>query len=86
LSVEAFQETVMDVWPMPLVDTPVGVDGGVVSGHAAVVPATVVLAERLPAASYASTASVYEVPQASPLRVYAGAVGVAASVPFEYTP
>ena len=37
---------------------PVGTDGGAVSGQAVVETITVVFVERLPAASYASTASV----------------------------
>ena len=47
-----------DVWPVPLDDRPVGVEGAVVSGHATVVTLVVAVADTLPAASTAATPSV----------------------------
>ena len=57
LSVAAVQETEIVVWPLAVVASPVGAAGAVVSGHAFVEAVIVALAERLPAASAASTAS-----------------------------
>jgi hypothetical protein len=52
LSLEAVQDSVIEVWPTALVASPVGVDGGVVSpGHALVDIVVLVCAEWLPAAS-----------------------------------
>ena len=50
----------------PLVK-PVGADGAVVSGQAAVAALSVGLVDRLAAASNASTPSVYVVPQVRPV-------------------
>ena len=47
----------MVVWPIAPDASPVGAAGAVVSGHAFVEAVIVALAERLPAASAASTAS-----------------------------
>ena len=61
LSVDAVQDRVAAVWPTPLVASPVGVDGGVVSGggggggHDAVATFAVAVPEALPAASTAAT-------------------------------
>jgi hypothetical protein len=57
LSVDGTHETVIDVCVDPVTVRAVGVVGGVVSAHALVDAVSEVLAERLPAASYASTAS-----------------------------
>jgi hypothetical protein len=65
---------------------PVGTDGAEVSGHAEVDALTVALVERLPAASTASTASVYEVPQVSDVSVELVPDGDATSVLLRYTP
>ena len=51
LSVDAVHESVIDVCPIALVASPVGVDGGVVSGQALVLIAVVACADLLPAAS-----------------------------------
>jgi len=58
LSVDAIHERATDVWPVPLDNKLVGVEGAVVSGHAAVVTVVVAVAEALPAASTAATPSV----------------------------
>ena len=58
LSVEAVHERVAEVASTALVASPVGVDGGVVSGQAAVVTLLVAVPETLPAASTAATPSV----------------------------
>src|SRR5439155_18292368 len=47
------------------------VTGGVVSGHATVDAVRVAIGDRFPAASVASTPSVYVVPQTRPVTVYA---------------
>ena len=48
---------------------PVGVDGADVSGHAVVVTVVVAVADTLPAASSATTPSVYDVPHSMPVTV-----------------
>ena len=48
---------------------PLGALGALVSGQAAVLVVIVALAERLPAASKASTATAYDVPHESPVSV-----------------
>ena len=71
LSVEAVQATVTEFDVVPVACRPLGAVGACVSaggGHGPVEAVIVPLAERLPAASYASTASVYAVPQARPLN------------------
>ena len=47
----------------------VGADGACVSAQADVEPVIVALVERLPAASYASTSKVYDVPHVRPETV-----------------
>jgi hypothetical protein len=70
-----------------LAANPVGTDGAVVSGHAAVVTfRTPDFAERLPAASAASTVNAYEVPHVRPESAVLVPDGDAVSVPFLYTP
>jgi hypothetical protein len=69
LSLEAVQPIEMVVVVRVTSATPLGTDGAVVSGQALVEAVTVAFAERLPAASTASTATVYEVPHARPLSV-----------------
>jgi hypothetical protein len=51
LSVEAVHESVSELWPTPLVASPVGVDGGCVSGHALVELETLAVPDTFPAAS-----------------------------------
>ncbi len=58
MSVDAFHVSVRPVCVTLEVASPVGIDGGVASGQAVVATMTVAFAERLPAASDASTASV----------------------------
>ena len=67
LSVEAVHERVAEVAATALVARPVGVEGGVVSAQAVVVTLFVAVPETLPAASKATTPSVYVVPQVSPV-------------------
>jgi hypothetical protein len=69
LSLEAAHETLILVCVVPEAASEPGVEGGVVSGHALVAAVVVALAERLPAASTASTATEYKVPQLRPLTV-----------------
>ena len=57
-SLDAVHESATDVWPIALVLRPVGVEGGVVSGQAAVVRLLVAVPETFPAASTAATPSV----------------------------
>ncbi len=57
-SVDAVHDNGTDVWPAVPVDNPDGVDGGVVSGHAAVVTFFEAVLEMLPAASTAATPTV----------------------------
>jgi hypothetical protein len=69
LSLEAVQlSATLVVVRVPTVN-PAGTLGALVSGHALVAAVVVALAERLPAASTASTATVYEVPHTRPLNV-----------------
>ena len=58
LSVDAFQLSVRPVWVTFEAPSPLGVEGACVSGQAVVETMSVVFAERLPAASTASSASV----------------------------
>ena len=58
LSVDGSQLRVRPVCATFTATRPVGFEGGVVSGQAVVATATVVFGDRLPAASYASIASV----------------------------
>jgi hypothetical protein len=67
LSLAALQLRARVVCPAEETASPVGAVGGVVSGQALVLVVIVALPERLPAASTASTATVYEVPQARPV-------------------
>ena len=69
LSVEAVQESVADVCPTALVARPVGVEGGVVSGQAAVAMFAVAVPETFPAASTAATPSKYVVPHERPVKL-----------------
>jgi hypothetical protein len=55
---DATHDNDTDDCPTPPADNPAGTDGAVVSGQTAVLAVIVVCAERLPAASTASTASV----------------------------
>jgi len=57
-----------------------------VAGHALVVAFSVAFPERLPAASAASTASVYDVPHARLPNVYVVPVAVPTCVPPRYRP
>ncbi len=57
-SVDAVHDNGTDVWPALPAESPVGVDGGVVSEQAAVVTLVVAVPETLPAASKAATPSV----------------------------
>jgi hypothetical protein len=69
LSVEAVQlSATLVVVRVPTVN-PAGTLGALVSGQALVEALTDAFPERFPAASTASTATVYEVPQARPLNV-----------------
>ena len=68
LSVDAVQEAAIVVVVPPVLASPVGADGAVVSGHAAVEAVTLVRAELFPAASNACTPSVWLVPQARPVK------------------
>jgi hypothetical protein len=58
--------SVIAVCPTPLVDSPDGVEGALVSTHAAVCVVTDVVGDTLPAASTAATPTEYDVPQVSP--------------------
>ncbi len=80
LSVEAVQASVIDVAVNALRVSAVGALGAVASGQAAVAAAKLGLVERLLAASNASTARVYVVPQARPVKVYEVAVVLPALV------
>jgi hypothetical protein len=68
LSDDAVQPIVTDDCVINVAARPDGVLGGVVSGQPPVVAVIVVFADRLPAASNASTATVYDVPHERPLR------------------
>ena len=57
MSEDGFQDRVSPFVETELAESPVGVVGGCVSGQGAVAALIDVLAERLPAASYASTES-----------------------------
>jgi hypothetical protein len=72
LSVETDHVIVKPVWVALPICWFCGTEGGVVSAtvQAAVAAVNVGRLERFPDASYASTASVYDVPQASPVKVY----------------
>jgi hypothetical protein len=86
LSLEAVQESVIEVWPTALVVSPVGVEGGVVSpGQAAVDALIDAFALWFPAASNASTAMVYAVPQLRLVAVALVPVVVATCAPFTYS-
>ncbi len=65
---------------------PDGAEGGCESTQAEVVATTEAFAERLPAASTASTPSVYDVPQASPEKLALVDPVEPALEPFRYSP
>jgi hypothetical protein len=69
LSTDAVHDKVRDVAPTFEVARFVGADGGCVSEQAAVAIITADCVDRLPEASYASTAIVYVVPHESPVTV-----------------
>jgi hypothetical protein len=69
LSVDAVQLRVIAVCVAELPSSAVGTDGAVVSEQAAVAALSVGRVERFPAASNASTPSVYVVPHPSPVKV-----------------
>lgn len=72
MSIDAFQDSVSDVWPTLEMLRPPGADGGVVSpegAQALVEPETLAGVDALPAASRATTERVWAVPQVSPLTV-----------------
>jgi hypothetical protein len=70
LSVEPVHDTVIEVGVAPVFERLVGVDGGIVSfvatGHELVAAVMAAFDERLPAASYASIAILYDDPQERP--------------------
>src|SRR4051812_6168185 len=83
-SVDPFHESETTVAAEPLFVSPLGAEGGVESppgAQALVAAVSVVLAESLPAASYAVTAKSYDVPQASPATVNLVRTVVPAAVP-----
>jgi hypothetical protein len=69
LSLEADQDNETLVCVAPDTAKPDGTDGACPSAHAEVAEATLACPDRLPAASNASTESVYDVPQESPENV-----------------
>jgi hypothetical protein len=69
LSDDPLQVNVRDDWVTFVAARFAGALGGVVSGQAVVATSTVVLTERFPAASNASTARVWFDPQASPAKM-----------------
>ena len=71
MSVDALQPSVIELVVAAVAASPAGTVGACVSagaGQALVEAVMLDLAERLPAASYASTASVYAVPHVSPVN------------------
>jgi hypothetical protein len=94
LSVEAVHETATDVSMTVVRARFDGAVGGVVSAtgvgvgvvHGLVLTLSVARADRLPAASYASTPSVYLFPHRRPVQVYGDAVDVATSFAPRYAP
>jgi hypothetical protein len=81
LSVDAVQLTVIEVVVDAVFVRPVGAVGAVVSGQSFVVAVIDARGDRLFAASYASTASVYDVPQTRPVNTHERPVVVATEVP-----
>ncbi len=84
LSVDAVHESVIVVPVNALRVSAPGAEGAVVSGQAVVAALRVLRVETLPAASLASTPSVYVVPHVSPVNVYEGVDEVPAAVPLRY--
>jgi hypothetical protein len=84
LSLAAFQASEIDVVVAPVTTRPVGVDGGVVSSsaQAGVLVVNARTAERLPAASAASTPRVYVVLHARSFTVPVVPELVPTRVPF----
>jgi hypothetical protein len=82
LSVDADHDSVIVVPVNALRVSELGADGAAVSAHAAVAALSVLLVETLPAASAASTPSVYVVPHVRPLKVYDVVAELPAAVPF----
>jgi hypothetical protein len=85
LSLDAVQPSVIDVVDDADTDTPVGTEGATVSGHALVAACNVDTPDTFPAASNASTPTVYDVPHASPLNLYDVETVDVTFAPFKYT-
>jgi hypothetical protein len=89
LSVDGSHDIVIVVRVAPDSTWPSGTDGGVVStadAHVAVEAVIVACAERLPAASYASTEMSYPCPQTSPDTAAVVVVAVATMGPLLRAP
>jgi hypothetical protein len=84
LSLDADQPSAMLVAVREVATTFAGEVGACVSGQADVAPVTDALPDRLPAASYASTWNVYDVPQERLPIVALVCVVVAPAAPFRY--
>ena len=85
MSVEAVHESVIELWPTALVLSPVGVEGGAVSAQAAVDVLIDAFALWFPAASKASTETVYVVLHARPVALMLVPVVVPTCAPFTYS-